>query len=193
MWYEADKRNLFPNWVKPADAEPPLLLVHKWTAGINNLHDVWVFSDGQTAVHVQTNLDQLAGNTDHLLLNRMLGLVMDHNIADYITAKKNVSVTFKDMTHINHFGLIRGLQFSSFVTQYHGLLNDLLILGLRRATEIAGLPTAPNDVLAYRNIGTEVGHPIRMYCRYIDKVYMVFRFDAEEGKDLVHWKQRHSS
>lgn len=185
LWYEADKRKLFPNWVKPADAEPPPLLVHKWAAGINNLHDVWDTSDGQTAVHVQTNLDQLAGNTDHLLLNRMLRLVMDHNIADYITAKNNVSVTFKDMTHINHFGLIRGLQFSSFVTQYHGLLNDLLILGLRRATEIAGPPTAPNDFLAYNTVGTEVGHPIRMYCRYIDKVYMVFRFDAEEGKDLV--------
>ena len=23
LWYEADKRGLFPNWVKPADTEPP--------------------------------------------------------------------------------------------------------------------------------------------------------------------------
>lgn len=27
LWFEADKRHLFPNWVKPADTEPPPLLV----------------------------------------------------------------------------------------------------------------------------------------------------------------------
>ena len=30
LWYEADKRHLFPNWIKPADSEPPPLLVYKW-------------------------------------------------------------------------------------------------------------------------------------------------------------------
>ena len=40
-WYEADKRRLFPPWVKPADIEPPPLLVYKWCQGINNLQDVW--------------------------------------------------------------------------------------------------------------------------------------------------------
>jgi pre-mRNA-processing factor 8 len=29
LWYEADKRRLFPAWVKPADTEPPPLLVYK--------------------------------------------------------------------------------------------------------------------------------------------------------------------
>jgi pre-mRNA-processing factor 8 len=185
LWYEADKRRLFPNWVKPGDAEPPPLLVHKWAAGVNNLHDVWDTSQGQTVVHLQTKLDQLAANADHLLLNRMLRLVMDHNLADYVTAKNNVSVSFKDMSHVNHYGLIRGLQFSSFVMQYHGLLTDLLVLGLRRATELAGPTSEPNDFLAFASVGTEVAHPIRMYCRYIDKVYMVLRFDAGEGRDLV--------
>ena len=32
LWYEADKRHLFPNWIKPADSEPPPLLVYKWYA-----------------------------------------------------------------------------------------------------------------------------------------------------------------
>ena len=40
LWYEADKRKLFPNWIKPADQEPPPLLVYKWCQGINNLQDV---------------------------------------------------------------------------------------------------------------------------------------------------------
>jgi len=41
LWYEAEKRNLFPNWIKPADSEPPPLLVYKWCQGINNVTDVW--------------------------------------------------------------------------------------------------------------------------------------------------------
>lgn len=36
LWYEADKRRLFPPWVKPADTEPPPLLVYKWCQGIDN-------------------------------------------------------------------------------------------------------------------------------------------------------------
>lgn len=30
LWYEADKRRLFPNWIKPSDTEPPPLLTYKW-------------------------------------------------------------------------------------------------------------------------------------------------------------------
>ena len=42
---------------------------------------------------------------------------MDHNIADYITAKNNVVIAYKDMSHTNSYGLIRGLQFASFIIQ----------------------------------------------------------------------------
>ena len=34
LWYEADKRRLFPPWVKPSDTEPPPLLVYKWCQGM---------------------------------------------------------------------------------------------------------------------------------------------------------------
>lgn len=33
LWYEADKRRLFPPWIKPSDSEPPPLLVYKWCQG----------------------------------------------------------------------------------------------------------------------------------------------------------------
>ena len=33
LWYEADKRRLFPPWIKPADTEPPPLLTYKWCQG----------------------------------------------------------------------------------------------------------------------------------------------------------------
>ncbi|CAI9103863.1 OLC1v1002437C1 [Oldenlandia corymbosa var. corymbosa] len=47
LWFEADKRHLFPNWIKPADSEPPPLLVYKWCQGINNLQGIWDTSEGQ--------------------------------------------------------------------------------------------------------------------------------------------------
>lgn len=37
LWYEADKRRLFPPWIKPADTEPPPLLVYKWCQGERKL------------------------------------------------------------------------------------------------------------------------------------------------------------
>lgn len=37
--------------------------------------------------------------------------------ADYCTAKNNIVLTYKDMSHVNAYGLIRGLQFSSFIFQ----------------------------------------------------------------------------
>lgn len=108
---------------------------------------------------------QVYEKIDLTLLNRLLRLIVDHNIADYLTAKNNVSLSFKDMSHVNSFGLIRGLQFSSFVFQYYGLVLDLLLLGLTRASEIAGPPTLPNEFLSFTDVQTEVRHPIRLYCR----------------------------
>ncbi len=55
-----------------------------------------------------------------------------------MTAKNNVLINYKDMNHTNSFGIVRGLQFASFILQYYGLVLDLLVLGLRRASEIAG-------------------------------------------------------
>lgn len=54
--YESSKRGLFPNWVKPADADPPPLLVYKWCNGVNNLKGVWDTSQGECAVMLQVHL-----------------------------------------------------------------------------------------------------------------------------------------
>ncbi|KAL0026492.1 hypothetical protein WJX77_002478 [Trebouxia sp. C0004] len=185
LWYEADKRNLFPNWVKPADLEPPPFLVYKWCTGINNLVDIWETGNGECVVMMQSELEKMFEKIDLTLLNRLLRLVLDHNIADYITAKNNIVIAYKDMAHTNAYGLIRGLQFASFVMQYYGLVLDLLMLGLTCATEIAGPPQIPNDFLSFRDTRTQTRHPIRLYTRYINKVHIMFRFTAEEAKDLI--------
>lgn len=185
LWYEADKRNLFPNWIKPSDAEPPPLLVYKFCQGINNLHDVWNCEEGQCNVLLETQFDKIYEKMDLTLLNRLLRLVTDHNLADYMTTKNNVEISFKDMSHINSYGLVRGLQFASFIYQYYGLILDLMILGQQRASEMAGDPNNPNEFMTFKDVETETKHPIRLYCRYIDKVYIFFRFTAEEARDLI--------
>ena len=87
--------------------------------------------------------------------------------------------------HTNSYGLVRGLQFSSFVFQFYGLVLDLLLLGLTRASELAGPPQLPNEYLCFKDVETEIRHPIRLYTRYVDQVYFLLRFDAEDARDLI--------
>lgn len=51
--------------------------------------------------------------------------------------------------HRLNLGLIRGLQFASFIFQYYGLVLDLLVLGLTRASEIAGARTPCHPLLLF--------------------------------------------
>ncbi|KAG8165724.1 hypothetical protein KVR01_004276 [Diaporthe batatas] len=185
LWYQADQRSLFPAWIKPSDSEVPPLLTYKWAQGINNLQNVWVTEDGECNVMIETQLSKIYEKIELTLLNSLLRLIMDHNLADYITAKNNVTLTYKDMNHVNSYGMIRGLQFSAFVFQYYGLVLDLLLLGPQRATEIAGPPQKPNDFLQFSDRETETKHPIRLYTRYIDKIWMFLRFTADESRDLI--------
>ncbi|OCF36708.1 pre-mRNA-processing-splicing factor 8 [Kwoniella heveanensis BCC8398] len=185
LHFEGEKRGLFPNWIKPSDSEPPPLLVYKWCQGINNLTDIWDTSEGECVVMMETVLSRVYEKVDFTLLNRLLRLILDHNLADYITAKNNITLTFKDMSHVNAYGMIRGLQFSSFVFQFYGLVLDLLILGLQRASELAGPPSAPNTFMQYRDTETETRHPIRFYTRYVDRIHILFRFTADESRDLI--------
>ncbi|KAJ2783590.1 pre-mRNA-splicing factor 8 [Coemansia interrupta] len=187
LWYEADKRRLWAPWVKPADGEPAPLLVYKWCQALNNLAGGWATDAGQTTVVLAARLARVFDKMDLTLVNRLLRLVVDHNLADYMTAKNNVVLSFKDMAHVNAYGLVRGLQFAPFVFQYYGMVLDLLVLGLARARDMAGADAArPNAFLQFADAATETRHPIRMYMRYIDRVYMVVRFDdAAEARELV--------
>ncbi len=59
------------------------------------------------------------------------------------------------------------------------------MLGLTRASEIAGPPQVPNDYLSYRDVETERKHPIKLYTRVIDRLFIVMRFDAETAKGVL--------
>ncbi|EWM26040.1 pre-mrna-processing-splicing factor 8 [Nannochloropsis gaditana] len=88
---------------------------------------------------LETQLENIYEKIDLTLLNRLLRLVVEHSLADYMTNKNNVVIAYKDMQHTNSYGILRGLQFASFLVQYYGLILDLLVLGLKRASEMAGL------------------------------------------------------
>lgn len=65
---------MFPNWVKPADSEPPPFLVYKWCNGINNLTDVWETSQGECVVMIQSEMERMFEKIDLTLLGRYGGL-----------------------------------------------------------------------------------------------------------------------
>ena len=44
---------------------------------------------------METEFDKMYEKTDLTLLNRLLKLIVDHNIADYMTAKNNVVINYK--------------------------------------------------------------------------------------------------
>ena len=185
IWYEADKRRLFPPWIKPSDTEPPPSLVYKWCQSINNLKNVWESGEGECNVMMETTYEKIYEKIDLTLLNRLLRLIIDHNIADYMTAKNNIVINYKDMNHTNSYGVIRGLQFASFIVQFYSLVLDLLVLGLHRAAEMAGPSQSPNEFLTYQDNETETFHPIRFYSRYIDRIHIFFRFTSEEARELI--------
>ena len=64
-------------------------------AGINNLQDVWETAEGECNVMMESTFDKMYEKIDLTLFNRLLRLIVDHNIADYMTAKNNVVINYK--------------------------------------------------------------------------------------------------
>ena len=69
----------------------------------NPVQDVWDTSEGECTVMMETKFDKLFEKVDLTLLNRLLRLIVDHNIADYMSAKNNVVINYKDMNHTNSY------------------------------------------------------------------------------------------
>ena len=65
------------------------------STGINNLQDVWDTAEGECNVMMEATFEKMYEKIDLTLLNRLLRLIVDHNIADYMTAKNNVVINYK--------------------------------------------------------------------------------------------------
>lgn len=66
-----------------------------YVIGINNLQDVWDVSEAECNVLLESKFEKIYEKIDLTLLNRLLRLIVDHNIADYMTAKNNVVINYK--------------------------------------------------------------------------------------------------
>lgn len=66
-----------------------------FSSGINNLQDVWETAEGECNVMLESRYEKMYEKIDLTLLNRLLRLIVDHNIADYMTAKNNVVINYK--------------------------------------------------------------------------------------------------
>lgn len=58
---------------------------------------------------MKCKIKNLTQNLDLMLLNKILRLIMDSNLADYITSRYNTVVNYKDMKVTNSFGILEGL------------------------------------------------------------------------------------
>lgn len=184
LWYEEGRRSIFPDWIHPKDSSPSPLVVRKWCQSITETPGVFddggsgSGGDGGRTVLLRSKFSTFTSGIDLTLLNRLLRLIMDHNLADYISSKNNVSLSFKDMTILNRHGLIRGLQFSPFISQYWGLVMDLLLLGVRRAKGFINNNAANNSEIIQK-------HPLKRYLRHNDEIWMLFKFSQLEEDEIV--------
>lgn len=56
---------------------------------------MWETAEGECNVMLESRYEKMYEKIDLTLLNRLLRLIVDHNIADYMTAKNNVVINYK--------------------------------------------------------------------------------------------------
>ena len=64
------------------------------------MQDVWETAEGECNVMLESRYEKMYEKIDLTLLNRLLRLIVDHNIADNMTAKNNVVINYKVTTLI---------------------------------------------------------------------------------------------
>ena len=166
LWYEADKRQLFPQFIHPLDSTPYPVMAHQSAQTIMDLcnsNDCCVLLSSKLKWYHLLDLN---------LLNKLLRLIMDPSLADYITSKYNSTLVYKDMTLTNSVGILRGFQFSSFVMQYYGLMVDLMLLPMEY-------------ILEYMNQTgiNQSNHSILFYARFVDEIKILYKMTPN---DLHH-------
>ena len=68
---------------------------------------------------LESRFEKLYEKIDLTLLNRLLRLIVDHNIADYMTAKNNVVINYKVSHAYNIRGEVNSQMFFSVVIVFY--------------------------------------------------------------------------
>mmetsp|Transcript_44709 Transcript_44709/g.74621 ORF Transcript_44709/g.74621 Transcript_44709/m.74621 type:complete len:2266 (+) Transcript_44709:990-7787(+) len=186
IWFEVDKLSLFPFWLKPTDKEIAPYLLYRWCKNISGTFSDTIPNNSDSLILIfQTYLDETFSHIDHTILNRILKILIDNNISEYMTSKNNIYISYKDMTHLNIYGVIRGLQFSSFIVQIFNLIMDLILLGTKKANEFNNVTkdTKSND---YRNQKyNQSSHPIKLFYRINDEIFILLRLSKIEAIEIT--------
>jgi len=165
LWYECNKKMLFPSWVKPSDLEINPYFVYKLQNEIYGLKKIGLGSEGNSVNVGKLDFVESCDNSDLILLNKILNRILDSNIVSYLTSKNNTKLIFKDMFSINSIGIIRGLQFGGFLIQLYYSVFDLLILGIK------------NSLFLIKNnlefLFKKKSYPFIFYNRYISKTIFI--------------------
>lgn len=156
LFYEADKIGLFPEFIKPGDEIDAKLLMD-FCERISECGDGSVLYEGEYR--------ELMENVDNNLLLKLLKIVVDPALADYMISRNNCRVVYKDMGYTNHVGFLKGFQFSAFVHRFYSLAVDLCVLG--------------------SDIFMDERSTVRHYMRHMDRIYVLFRLSEEDVKELA--------
>ncbi|KAF7684116.1 Pre-mRNA-splicing factor 8 like protein [Astathelohania contejeani] len=151
--YESDKRNLFPNFIKPRDDELASQTVYNYLNDISKIID-------NTSI-LECKMERIPENIDLNLLSKLLNLILDPILTEYIISKNNVMISYKDLQYNNNVGAIRGLEFYSFIYLFYTLGLDLMLLGVDKVMEL---------IDGYCNKDDDIIH----YMRYLDNIYVLF-------------------
>ena len=165
IWYECDKKLLFPPWVKPSDLEINPYFIYKLQKKIYELIRGENFSEGNRVNIGKLDFMESSDNCDLILLSKILNKILDSNVVSYLTSKNNIKLIFKDMFSLNSIGIIRGVHFGGFLIQLYYFLFDLLILGIKNSLFLI------EKNLKFLN--RKKSYPFIFYNRYISKTIFI--------------------
>uniref|UniRef100_A0A6T6SP05 mRNA splicing factor PRP8 n=1 Tax=Amorphochlora amoebiformis TaxID=1561963 RepID=A0A6T6SP05_9EUKA len=184
LWLEEYKLKILPNWVKPSDNTLSPLLVYNWCNAINNIYKIWEIKNGETIILMKLVLHEIHSNIDLSFLNRILRLFIDSSIVDYLSSKNNSIISFKDMSYMNILGIIRGIQFSTFIIQLYSITIDLLIIGLSRSLRLNKNSWLQNQDISSK-VNEENQHPVKLYLRIINELFILLKIKRREKIEIL--------
>lgn len=76
----------------PNDRYPKPVMAFKIAEQINNLPQIWNVDDDQVVVLFQGKFSNMFEGVDLILLNKLLKLIIDPNLSDYMTSKNNINI-----------------------------------------------------------------------------------------------------
>jgi hypothetical protein len=185
LWYEADKRHLFPKLDQAgrhrAAATARLQVVPGRQQPARRV------GDGARRVHGdgRERVPPLFEKVDLTLLNRLLRLVIDHNICRLHHGEEQRRADVQG--HVAH-QLVRPRARPAVRVVCHAVLRPHSRPAAARPAPRAR-PRRPADAAErlphFPDLKTEQRHPVRLFARYVDKIYVLLRFTHDEAKELI--------